>query len=300
MKINRKLLPVATLLICVALLMYACQKSFNPLNNSSSPRNVALYLTDDPCQYDSVFIDLSYVEVKVDTTVQARNEGEGDHENDDQGDAEDDHQEDHHHFDKHGIWDTLSIRPGIYNILELRNGVDTLLATGTIPAGKIRKIRVTLGTKNSVVISGVSYTLNLFPHSNNYVYIKTHGEDEDDLFKPGQTSMWLDFNVCKSIRSFDGQYYLAPFLKLYAKSKTGRIEGKVLPSAASPYVTAYNATDTASALPGNEGEYKIGGLKPGSYSVLFKGSNGYKDTTINNVEVKSNHEMELRTITLHQ
>lgn len=292
---NKKqiLLGLGLMITTLSLLIFACQKSVTPLSSSSSPRNVGLYLTDDPCQYDSVFIDIRYVEIKIDTSTQ--------HMNDDHfGDNEDDHMDDHHHHDQYGYWDTLTIRPGVYNILKLRNGIDTLLGTANIPAGKIRKIRLTLGTSNSVVISGVSHSLNLFPGSNNYEYVKIHEEDEDNHFRPGQTSMWLDFNVCKSINIMNGQYYLKPFLQVFAMDNTGRIEGKVLPNAASPYVTVWNATDTASALPEEEGEYQIRGLNAGNYSILFKGSNGYKDTTITNVEVKANQEIKIPVITLHQ
>lgn len=294
MKITRKtILGFGLMLTTLSLLIFACQKSVTPINNDSVARNVAVYLTDDPCQYDSVFIDIRYVEIKIDTSSQ--------HRDDDQfEDNEDDHKEDGKHHDQNGFWDTLNIRPGVYNILKLRNGIDTLFGTTNIPAGKIRKIRLTLGTNNSVVISGVSHPVNLFPGSNNYAYVKIHKEHEDDNFRPGQTSIWLDFNVCKSIKVMNGQYYLKPFLKVFAMSKTGRIEGKVLPNSAQPYVTAWNATDTASALPEHEGEYKIRGLKAGVYSVQFKGSFGYKDTTITNVEVKNNQETKIPVITLHQ
>ena len=292
---NKKqiLLGLGLMIITLSLLIFACQKSVTPLSSNSSPRNVGLYLTDDPCQYDSVFIDIRYVEIKIDTSTQ--------HMNDDHfGDNEDDHMDDHHHHDQYGYWDTLTIRPGVYNILKLRNGIDTLLGTANIPAGKIRKIRLTLGTSNSVVISGVSHSLNLLPGSNNYEYVKIHEEDEDNHFRPGQTSMWLDFNVCKSINIRNGQYYLKPFLQVFAMDNTGRIEGKVLPNAAQPYVTAWNATDTASALPEEDGEYKIRGLNAGIYSLQFKGSFGYMDTTITNVEVKAGQEIKIPVITLHQ
>ncbi|MDP4284371.1 MAG: DUF4382 domain-containing protein [Bacteroidota bacterium] len=292
---NKKqlLLGLGLMITTLSLLIFACQKNVTPLSSSSSPRNVGIYLTDDPCQYDSVFIDIQYVEIKIDTSTQ--------HMNDDHfGDNENDHNEDHMHHDQYGFWDTLSIRSGVYDVLQLRNGIDTLLGTTNIPAGKIRKIRLTLGSNNSVVISGISHPLNLFPNTNNYEYVKIHGEDEDNHFRPGQTSMWLDFNVCKSIRFDNGQYYLKPFLSVFAMDNTGRIQGIVLPNSAQPYVTVWNATDTASALPEHDGEYKIRGLNAGIYSLQFKGSFGYMDTTITNLEVKAGQLVKIPVITLHQ
>ena len=66
----------------------------------------------------------------------------------------------------------------------------------------------------------------------------------------------------------------------------GKIEGKVFPHGALPFVKAFNATDPASAIPENDGEYKIRGLKEGVYSIKFTGSNGYGDTTISNILVQ--------------
>ena len=60
------------------------------------------------------------------------------------------------------IWQDLQIRPGVYDLLTLRNGTDTLLASGTIPEGKIKRIKITLGTNNSLVKDSVSYPLNLW------------------------------------------------------------------------------------------------------------------------------------------
>jgi len=281
------------LILTVSLLITACQKQVTPGNNTTSAKQLSVYLTDDPCQYDSVFIDIRYVEVKIDTSVQ--------HMNDDHfGDNDDnDKDNDHQHHDQYGNWDTLSIRQGVYNILRLRNGIDTLLASGNLPAGKIRKIRLTLGTNNSLIKAGVSYPLNLLPGTNNYVYLKIHSEDEDEV-AVGQSAIWIDFNVCESIRSIRGQYYLKPVLKAFSMQQFGKIEGKVFPHEALPFVKAFNATDSASAIPENDGEYKIRGLKEGVYSISFNGSNGYRDTTISNIQIQKGRETHITNITLRK
>ncbi len=293
MKIRKKNITGATALLAfLSLLFFACKKNVTTPASSSSPRQVSLYLTDDPCQYDSVFIDIRYVEIKIDTSQ---------HMNDDHyGDNEDDHNEDHHHHDQYGLWDTLSIRPGVYNILKLRNGIDTLLGTVNIPAAKIRKIRLTLGTDNSVVMSGVSYPLQSTYGLNNYEYVQVHQEDEDNQYRPGQTSMWLDFNVCKSIISRNGNYYLRPYFSIFSMHNTGGIEGTILPFAARPFVTAWNDTDTATAKPEENGRYKIRGLNPGTYSVTYQGMFGYQDTTLTGIQVTTGSAVSIPTITLHQ
>ncbi len=279
------------LALSLALVVNACQKQANSQKNAKSSRQLSVYLTDDPCQFDSVFIDIRYVEVKLDTNTQ--------HMDDDQfGDNDGDNDDDHQHQDQYGKWDTLTIRQGVYNILKLQNGIDTLLGTANIPPSKIRKIRLTLGTNNSLVKNGIRYPLNLLPGTSNYVYVKIHEEDEDD-HTPVQTSIWVDFDVCESIKFINGQYFLKPILKPFGMNNFGKIEGKVLPNAAHAFVTATNSSNSASAIPKNDGEYKIQGLKPGTYSVTFKGSAGYRDTTVSNVQVQKGQETHIPTITLH-
>ena len=72
-----------------------------------------------------------------------------------------------------------------------------------------------------------------------------------------------------------------------------------MPNAAHAFVTARSGSDSATAIPENDGRYKIRGLRPGTYSLKFKGSGGYNDTTINNIQVQKNSETEIATVTLH-
>ncbi|HUZ60339.1 MAG TPA: DUF4382 domain-containing protein [Hanamia sp.] len=298
-------LRFAFLFTFFSIMFFSCKKNAITVNNTSQPRNVSVYLGDDPCQYDSVFIDIKDIELKIDTSSVGRsNDYPGDYYNfhgqDNTWNCGNDHYQDKLHFFKNGIWDTLGIQPGLYNILALRNGNNVIFATGNIPAGTILEMRVSFGPNSYVVVSGVKYSLNLFYNYDNYAYIKIHGNDQDNQSGSGQTSMSLDFNICKSINEFHGKYFLHPFISIYAKDQTGRIEGIVVPHSAQPYVTAWNGTDTASALPEDNGEYMMSGLSAGTYSVMFQGKFGYKDTTLTNVQVTNNTETKLPKITLHQ
>ncbi len=281
----------AIIFTCLVVFIAACQKQVDePLNNVDS-KKLSVYLTDDPCNFDSLFVDIRFIEVKIDTSKKHKDD-------DHHGDDDDDGDDDHHHYDAYGYWDTLAINGGVYNILTLRNGLDTLLGSGIIPAGKIRKIRITLGTNNSIVVGGVVKPLTLLSGSNNYVYVKIHKDDEDDHI-PTRSAIWLDFDVCKSIKQIGGQYYLKPYLKPFSTKKSGRVEGKVFPRAAFPFVQIFNATDSSFAIPENDGRYKIRGLKTGVYKIKFYGHNGYFDTTISNINVQRDKETNIQTITLH-
>lgn len=283
------------LVILMCTLVYvSCQKSNVDASNSSK-KHLTVYLTDDPSQYDSVLIDIRYVEVKVDTDKE--------HENDDHfGDNDKDDDDDNSHNDQFGKWDTLSITPGVYNLATLRNGVSVALGTANI-TGKVRKIRITLGNNNSVYIAGVKYPLNLLAGTNNYLYVKIHEEDEDDDNNNNNNvttnaSIWIDFDLSRSVIEKNGQFYLKPVLKPFSKKHFGSIKGKVFPQDAHTVVSAGNSQDVGTAIPEKSGEYEINGLREGTYSVIFHSFNGYRDTTINNVVVHKGTKVELPNITL--
>lgn len=276
------------IVILSALIVTACKKESSSTSLAGTQK-LSVYLTDDPSQYDSVFIDIKYVEVKIDTSESHKH-------NDQFGDNDNDRDDDHHDRDQFGKWDTLSFTPGIYNISKLRNGIDTLLGTANIN-GTIRKIRITLGSNNSLKIAGVNYPLNLFPGINNYLYVKINNRHHHEAVS-GQTALWIDFDISRSIVYANGQYYLKPVLRPFCDNNFARIKGKVLPAAATPLVTVYNATDTANALPREDGDFKIRGLKEGTYNIVFKGYKGYRDTTILNVQLKNGDEKIIPTVTL--
>src|SRR5436190_14103415 len=111
-------------ILSITIAFIACNKD----NSRSS--TVLVRMTDAPATWDSVNIDLKGIEVKFakDTTK----------------------------------WMTLQANPGIYNLLGLQNGLDTLIGQGTFPANEIvKEIRLILGTDNSIVVSGQEFPLTI-------------------------------------------------------------------------------------------------------------------------------------------
>ena len=262
----------------------ACSKNgVSPGTSVAGQQKVSLYLTDGPGYFDNVFIDIKTVNVWVDTSAH----------------GEPPRRHWRHEDSLNGLWQTLTITPGLYDLLALRNGLDTLLAAGTLPKGKVKLIKIELGTNNSVVKDSVTYPLNLFKGDSSFVLINLQG-DEWDEYTTGQSRLWLDFDISRSIINWHNAFYLRPFLRSFIEKNTSRIAGVVLPRAAFPVVTVYNGTDTAYALPEHEGRFKVRGLQPGVYTVYVNGSNGYQDTTISNVTVTSGNETSVGTINLHK
>lgn len=288
--LTNKLIAIGSATLVLVSVMTACNKSANS-TGSARQKNLSVYLTDDPIAFGAVFIDIKTVEVKIDEDLSHDSHF---------ADTDTDKDDDLTDHDQYGKWDTLAIRSGVYNIMNFRNGLDTVLATGKIPVGRIEKIRITLGTNNSVVVSNVTYPLLLSPGQNKYLYVKIEENDLDEAV-PGQLGLWIDFDLSASIEQIQGSYYLNPCIKAFGMEQFGRMEGRVLPSEANALVKVSNGKDSASAIPEkNSGEFEIRGLPEGSYSVYFKAYNGYKDTTLKNVQVLKGKETELGTVTLHK
>ncbi len=279
------------LVVIAALALYSCQKevSADTGGTQTGTNKLSVYLSDGPTDYQKVLIDIQQIAVKLDTC--RRNNDDDDH---GRPGCDDDHDSTRATCE---IWDTLNIHAGVYDLLTLRNGLDTLLASGFVLNGKIERIKVTLGSNNSVMADSVSYPLNLV-NNQHFVYINI-GRDHLDSLSSSNLQLFLDFNLQRSIAYIGGKYWLKPVLLPFGRHSTGEIEGKVRPVRSHGLIQAYNTTDTAYARPWDEGEFKIRGLKEGTYSVFIDGINGYKDTTITNVVVRRRQDTKLGVIQLH-
>jgi len=297
MKITFRKVGLPLLLLgALSVIIYACSKdsSNEPAAVPPGQQRVNLMLTDDPGLFDKVFLDIQKVEVLVDTCAQSREDDRWD-DRDRCGWWEDRRDKD----DSCEVWDSLGIRPGVYDVLALRNGVDTSLATGVIRKGRIEKIRITLGSNNSLVKDSISYPLKSVNGQVKIVIKVRHSEW--DQITPDNLQLWLDFDVQRSIIQVSrGKFILRPVIHVWTVRQTGTVSGKVLPKDAQSVITVYNSLDSLYAIPGRDGEYKVRGLKPGTYSVFVNAGNGYRDTTIADVKVERAKETKVPTITLRK
>ncbi len=266
-------------LLTASVVFYSCQKDMtgNGATDINKPHAVTIYLTDHQTPvFDSVFIDIRRLEVKLeDDTL------------------------------PNGGWVSLNIRAGVYNILRFRNGLDTLFATGTLPNARVKKVKLVLGTQNSAMKNGQSFPLRVKDEDREV--IANLESTNFEITTAGQVLFWIDFDAGNSIQednsgSGSGNgYRLKSHIKIFTRSQSGRIEGKVLPRVADAIVKAVIGSDTATAIPDDDdGEFKIVGLAAGTYKVIIDGQNGYNDTIINNVIVRKKEDTHLPTITLHQ
>jgi len=293
MKKSRLFLVSALAFFGAILFVVSCQKNISS-DTASIPAGkskLSVYLLDGPNDYQQVNIDIRGILVKVDTCDKAGREDDDDHHG-----CDDDHDSVRVQCD---IWDTLSINAGVYDLLKLQNGVDTLLASGYIPQGRIERIKFVLGTNNTVMVDSVIHTLKL-RNNQDFIFLNIKHEDIDSITS-NNFQLYLDFDLSRSIQFKNGDYWLKPVLKPFGHHSSGEIEGKVRPVKSHGIIAAINGTDTTFARPDHhEGEFKIRGLKPGTYSVLIDGTNGYLDSLIQNVQVQRGREVKLGTIVLHK
>jgi hypothetical protein len=109
-------------------------------------------------------------------------------------------------------WVDLSTNTGMYNLLELQNGVSASLAdVNEIPLGKLQQIRLILGDNNYAVADSVIYPLNLSNQDKTGLKINLKA----DVSATDSIEITLDFDASKSIiETQAGQYKLKPVIKL--------------------------------------------------------------------------------------
>ncbi|MEO6584510.1 MAG: DUF4382 domain-containing protein [Ferruginibacter sp.] len=171
---KKTLFPIA-MAILLTLTMISCSKD----ETAGGSTNFQLRLTDAPTALDSVFVDIQQVRVKMQDD--STNNG----------------------------WIDMDTHAGIYNLLQLQNGVDTLLATTTLPTGTVREVRFILGSQNRVVSSGVSYPLTIPSGAESGLKIKVSKKLNATL-----ETLLIDFDAALSIKQEGNGYKLRPVLRV--------------------------------------------------------------------------------------
>ena len=154
-------------------LIISCSK------DKSKYTTVKVNLTDNPFNADEVNVDIQQVRVK---------------------------------FNEDSIngWADLNTNVGIYDLLGLQNGVDTLLAVGTIPSDVVKEIRFVLGTDNTIVVNGVVFPLTIPSGAESGLKIKV-----DKRLNGTLDSLLIDFDAALSIyQTGTGDYQLKPVLRI--------------------------------------------------------------------------------------
>lgn len=199
---------------------------------------------------------------------------------------------------------TFGADVGIFNILNFRIGTsnpDILVASGDMPSGEITEIRLVLNDSgNSIVVDGATQELKTPSGQSSGWKVKLK---ENPVLVPGVAyTLVLDFDAAKSIVSTgNGKYLLKPVVRGLTAATSGLISGTVLPLASHPEVLVIAGTDTVGTVADPlSGKFTVGGLAAGKYSVKFAPVAGFRDSTINTVNVSLGQNTNLGTVTLKQ
>jgi hypothetical protein len=159
----------AVLLLCSAATYLSCKK------DTSVP--VRILLTDQPADYDEVNVNIIGMRVKTskDTTG----------------------------------WIEIPVKAGVYNLLSLRNGVTTELATGEVPDAVLKEVRFILGAGNNVKVNNTSYPLEAPSAEDSGLKVKIDKDLQETL-----NTFTLDFDASLSVKEENGNYKLRPVIKL--------------------------------------------------------------------------------------
>lgn len=172
---KKNLALLAVILLTSAIFFVSCSKD-DDVNGSST---LHLRLTDAPTALDSVFVDIEEVRIKM------------------------------HNDTTESGWITMNTNAGIYNLLELQNGVDTLLGTATLPTGTVKEVRFIVGTENRVVADGQSYPLTIPSGAESGLKIKVNKALNATI-----ETLIIDFDAALSVHEVNGEYKLRPVLRV--------------------------------------------------------------------------------------
>ena len=251
----RRGMNLLLLLLFVGVIFYACTSN-EDVNNATGNAHLRIYLTDAPADYKAVYVDIQ--EIRVNATDDAENG-----------------------------WVTLdNINDGVYNLLDLANGTDTLLADNELPSGMIKQIRLVLGDQNSVVDGDDSVAMDTPSAQQSGLKLQVNASLE-----PGITyDVLLDFDAAKSVvkAGNSGKYNLKPVIRTVVKALSGSIKGVVMPDSVQYALFAIMGEDSIGGFTDDHGGYMINGLDAGDYSLAIvpPTDSGIKDSTMNDINVQ--------------
>ena len=166
---------VLLLILIGASMLAGCSQTEDANLNAG---RLVIRLTDDPADFDEVNIELVAMRV---------------------------------HSEEEGWIDIESFEGGVFNLLELQDGAEVLLADVAFPEGPITQLRLMIGNQNTVVIGGDVLPLTVPSGSQSGVKINLDGQ----IISGEEMSILLDFDAKKSVRAAgkSNKYNLKPTIK---------------------------------------------------------------------------------------
>lgn len=222
-------------------------------DSDSKNARLEVWLTDAPGDYQEVNVEIEGVQVHI---------GNGEQESG---------------------WKSLDVDGGVYDLLELTNGLDTLLGAIELPPGQISQVRLKLGDDNTIRVGGKVHPLSTPSGQQSGLKLQVH-----TVLAEGITyKILLDFDVARSVVHRGNETYsLKPVIRTITEAQDGAIKGVVNPASSTPAVYAIEGTDTvATTYTDDAGKFLLRGLEAGTYKVVFLPNSEYDTLVRENVDV---------------
>ena len=238
-----KILKILIITLVASTLWAACKK------DSSDTTPTTVRMTDAPGNYQQVNVDVIGVEFTMSSSAIVN----------------------------------LNVKPGIYDLIKLTNGIDVIIATADLPAGKLSQVRLILGTNNTVKVDNIVYPLTTPSAMQSGLKINVNAT----LVAGVAYDLLLDFDANESIVVTGvGDYKLKPVIKSIDVATSGSISGSIVTSASLPAsVKAFDGINTYSTYTDANGNFLLRGVSAGTYTVLITPSSVFTVKTYTNVIV---------------
>lgn len=246
------------ILSLLAITLFNCDDDDSSSQTEEGYSNISVRLTDNPGDYDNVFVEVVDIMVKVNDSSTGEN----------------------------GWQSAGAINTGIYDLLELTGGINVLLVDGfQVPSGTLNQIRLILGQDNSVVIDGETFPLNTPSAQQSGLKIKIN-----EQLLPGYTyDIVLDFDVDQSIvvAGNSGNINLKPVIRATTQYTSGGVEGDVTPFGFQVVASVDVSGDIISAYTDVNGAFVLNGIPGGIHTVTLTPDpiSGYAPLIVEGVEV---------------
>lgn len=218
--------------LMILLIAVATGISTTSCNDDATAKNYPynVRMTDAPGPYEKVNIDLQAVEVTGNS----------------------------------GQTVTLNTTAGIYNLLDLSNGVNKLIATSNLTDANVNQIRLVLGPNNTVVVGGVTYPLSTPSAEQSGLKLQINQTLQADI----QNEIMIDFDANVSvIETGNGTYKLKPVLRTIVTAISGKINGSITPVGILATVSATSSAGVVYSSNVNSlGLFQVSGIPPGTYT----------------------------------
>ncbi|MFM9944192.1 MAG: DUF4382 domain-containing protein [Bacteroidia bacterium] len=190
----------------------------------------------------------------------------------------------------------LDTKAGIYNLIDLSNGKDTLIANADLEDATVKQIRLILGPNSTVVVDGDTFPLSTPSAEQSGLKLQVHQTLQAGVLY----EVLIDFDANQSIvKEGNGTYKLKPVLRTIETAISGSIKGSITPIGALATVTATSSTSLVyTSNVTATGGFVIMGLPAGIYSVTVTPVSPLNPVTKTNVNVTTGISTNIGVIVL--